>query len=131
MQTWFLIRKELVSLPPRWDTSAVSNRIEKLAVGKRQKPTGYPDRTTTIAVITALAVAVVLAAFFTAWDWIENPGGIFRDTRGTNWRFVFGTARSWFVPVFLATFSGSLLLCLIHRAFLRPVDSKTTANKNR
>lgn len=45
--------------------------------------------------------ALLLTIFITTWEWIENPGGIFRTEAGTNWPFIFDTAVSWFVPTFL------------------------------
>lgn len=50
-----------------------------------------------------LAGAVVaggVTAFVGIWEWVENPGGIFRGPDGTRWRFVRDTAVSWFVPSF-------------------------------
>ena len=52
----------------------------------------------------ALLVALSLTLLFTVWNWLENPGNIFRDTAGTNWEFVYATAASWFAPTFLYTF---------------------------
>jgi len=51
-----------------------------------------------------IALAGLLTLIYTIADWSGNPGGIFRDASGTNWGFVFDTAVSWFVPVFLYTF---------------------------
>ncbi len=48
-------------------------------------------------VIVSTAVTLVI----TTWEWLENPGGIFRDETGTRWSFVADTAVSWFVPTFL------------------------------
>ena len=50
-------------------------------------------------VTVGLALAVVVAVFFATWDWLENPGGIFRGEAGTNWSFVWDTAFSWFLPM--------------------------------
>ena len=50
----------------------------------------------------AAAVALVVTIVVTVWEWLENPGGIFRGEAGTNWGFVYDTAISWFVPTFLA-----------------------------
>lgn len=47
---------------------------------------------------TAVALSVTLV--ICVWEWIENPGGIFRGADGTNWGFVFDTAISWLLPTF-------------------------------
>lgn len=49
--------------------------------------------------VAALA-AVCATAVMATWEWIENPGGIFRSDAGTNWAFVGETAISWFAPTF-------------------------------
>ena len=46
-------------------------------------------------VSTAVTLVIVI------WEWLENPGGIFRDESATNWEFILDTAVSWFVPTFL------------------------------
>ena len=45
------------------------------------------------------AAVGVLASLMSFLDWQKNPSGIFHNELGTNWRFVFETAISWFVPV--------------------------------
>ena len=47
--------------------------------------------------LMAAGVTVVMVI----WEWLENPGGIFRSENGTNWGFVFDTATSWFIPTFI------------------------------
>ena len=47
------------------------------------------------------AVSSVVTVVVVIWDWLENPGGIFHSEIGTNWKFVFDTAISWFVPTFI------------------------------
>ena len=54
------------------------------------------------AFICGAAVAIVLTLVVTAWEWMENPGGIFRDASGTQWDRIGETALSWFGPTFLA-----------------------------
>ncbi|PCI74077.1 MAG: hypothetical protein COB20_15525 [SAR86 cluster bacterium] len=61
----------------------------------------------------ALGFALFLASVFSTWSWIENPGGIFRDSASTNWRFVYDTATSWFIPTFLYTLVLASLLHLL------------------
>lgn len=52
-----------------------------------------------------LAVGALVSATVTVivvvWEWLENPGGIFRSANGTNWGFVYDTAISWLVPTFI------------------------------
>lgn len=55
-----------------------------------------------------MSLCVTLVVVF--WEWLENPGGIFRSEDGTNWEFVLDTATSWFVPTFAyATFIAAVL----------------------
>jgi len=51
------------------------------------------------AVAGALVSSVVTSVVVT-WEWLENPGGVFRSETGTNWQFILDTAISWFVPTF-------------------------------
>lgn len=46
------------------------------------------------------AVAFSVTLIICVWEWVENPGGIFRGDDGTNWSFVFDTAISWLIPTF-------------------------------
>jgi hypothetical protein len=62
-----------------------------------------------------LITALILTALVTAWEWIENPGGIFHNDNGTNWSFVYDTAISWFVPTFL---NVTLISGLVYTVFL-------------
>lgn len=55
----------------------------------------------TKAMFAAPGLAFLTASVATYLDWSENPGGIFRDSTGTNWAVVWETAISWFVPVLL------------------------------
>lgn len=48
--------------------------------------------------LTGILVSALVTLVVTVWEWIENPGGIFRGTEGTNWKFVLETASSWLVP---------------------------------
>jgi len=60
--------------------------------------------------LTAAALATVI---FTVWSWVENPNGIFHDDTGTNWGFVYDTARSWFLPTFLYNAVAASILHLV------------------
>jgi len=53
-------------------------------------------------------------------EWIENPGGIFRDERGTRWHFVRDTAVSWFVPTVSVTAPLGLGAALVRSLLRRP-----------
>jgi len=60
-----------------------------------------------------LTAAVMTAAIFTAWNWVENPSGIFHDSSGTNWGFVYDTAISWFLPTFLYTTVAASIMHMV------------------
>jgi hypothetical protein len=65
-----------------------------------------------------LAVGAVMSSIVTIivviWEWLENPGGIFRSETGTNWNFVFDTAISWFIPTFIYV---ALIASTLHLAW--------------
>lgn len=63
------------------------------------------------------AVALIVTVVICVWEWIENPGGIFRGDDGTNWGFVFDTATSWLVPTFFYAVVFALLAQLILKIF--------------
>ena len=48
--------------------------------------------------VAGVFVSTTVTVIVVIWEWIENPGGIFRSEHGTNWQFVIDTAISWFVP---------------------------------
>lgn len=78
----------------------------------------------------AIGLALLLSIIFSAWSWAENPGGIFRDSAGTNWNFVYDTAISWFVPTFLNTFIIASLLHLVTGKLLSLYHSKKPSSRN-
>jgi ABC-type dipeptide/oligopeptide/nickel transport system permease component len=78
----------------------------------------------------AFWLALILAIVFSVWSWIENPGGIFRDSVGTNWRFVYDTAESWFNPTFLYTFVIASSLHLAANKLRSIFNSKTKSRGN-
>ena len=47
------------------------------------------------------SVSSTVTVIIVVWEWVENPGGIFRSEAGTNWGFILDTAFSWFVPTFV------------------------------
>ena len=56
-------------------------------------------RNWTVAVLAGVLTGLAVAGVATLLDWRENPGGIFHGDAGTDWRIVFHTAASWFLPV--------------------------------
>lgn len=58
---------------------------------------------------TGLAIAVLLTLVFTTWNWVENPGEIFRDASGTQWRIVYDNAASWFLPTLVPVTIAAIL----------------------
>lgn len=64
---------------------------------------------------TGAIVSAIVTVIVVIWEWIENPGGIFRSQCGTNWQFVLDTAVSWIVPTFVyVTLIASTLLIAWH-----------------
>jgi ABC-type spermidine/putrescine transport system permease subunit I len=61
------------------------------------------DNFTEFGLTIGLAVSLLVTMVASVWEWVENPGGIFRDDEGTNWQFVFETAWSWLIPTFVYT----------------------------
>ena len=49
-------------------------------------------------IVVGVVVSVIVTLVMVTWEWLENPGGIFRNAEGTNWSFILDTAVSWFVP---------------------------------
>lgn len=68
-----------------------------------------------VGIVTAVAVSL----FFTTWDWIANPGGVFRDAGATKWSVIYDTAASWFWPILiwvtLLVFTTRLIMLLLIR----------------
>ena len=73
-------------------------------------------RDTLAALLSSLALGLVIGCGFAAYDWHLNPGGIFRGPDGTNWQFMFDTAFSWFKPIVLTTFPLFVVATLGYRA---------------
>ena len=48
-------------------------------------------------------VSTAVTLIIVTWEWLENPGGVFRNESTTNWPFIVDTAISWFVPLFIYT----------------------------
>jgi len=60
-------------------------------------------------------VSATVTIIMVIWEWLENPGGIFRNDSGTNWGFIFDTAISWLIPTFIAV---SVIASVIHMLWL-------------
>ena len=52
------------------------------------------------ALLLGVTVGFIVASVMSFLDWRLNPSGIFHSDLGTNWRFVWDTWISWFIPVF-------------------------------
>ena len=72
-----------------------------------------------ISLAAGLGLGIATGAWFAYLDWRLNPGGIFRGSDGTHWSFVFDTALSWLVPVFLSTFALALVLRYLYERIVR------------
>ncbi len=53
------------------------------------------------AILLGATVGFIVASVMSFLDWRLNPSGIFHSDLGTNWRFVWDTWISWFIPVFV------------------------------
>ena len=72
-----------------------------------------------VALKLGSVVGSLTAAFFAIWDWIENPGGIFRGPDGTSWSIVLETGLSWLIPAFLIVGGGTLVVRIVWLFFYR------------
>ncbi|MEM6514373.1 MAG: hypothetical protein AAF660_15285, partial [Pseudomonadota bacterium] len=61
------------------------------------------------ALLASGFVAVALATLMSAWNWIDNPSGIFQNDSGTNWSFLFDTFISWFLPTLIGLMPPAFL----------------------
>ena len=68
-----------------------------------------------VAAAVGFGAAFVIAAWITFFDWRLNPGGIFRDSQGTNWSIVLETGWSWFFPVAIAATALALVVVSVFR----------------
>ncbi len=48
-----------------------------------------------------LVISLFVTLVIVTWELLENPNGIFRGGNGINWGFVYDTAQSWFIPIFI------------------------------
>lgn len=64
-------------------------------------------------IVTGAFLSTIITVTVLIWEWLENPGGIYRNATGTNFGIVFETAISWIVPVFLSTFAIATIVHLL------------------
>jgi hypothetical protein len=76
-------------------------------------------------------VSLLVTVIVTVWDWVENPGGIFRDATGTNWQFVCDTAISWLLPTFLYVAVISSVIHLMVSGIRRGLRSRSQTNNDK
>jgi len=80
-------------------------------------------KTLLCGVPTGSIISIIITIFNTLWEWIENPGGIFHNSDGTRWRFVFDTAVSWLWPTFVNWTSIGILIYLIYTFARQTINS--------
>lgn len=73
----------------------------------------FLSHSTYLALKLGSVVGTLTAAAFAIWDWIENPGGVFRGQDGTSWPIVLETGLSWFIPTFLIVGGGTLVIRIV------------------
>jgi hypothetical protein len=62
-------------------------------------------------IVAGASTSAVVSLVIVTWEWLENPGGIFHNADGTNWKFVVETAVSWLVPTFIYV---AVLAAILH-----------------
>jgi len=76
-----------------------------------------------------LAVGGTVSAIVTivvgTWEWLENPGGIFRSESGTNWGVMYDTAISWLMPTFVY---AAVIASVVHLVWLGVSRKKRKTN---
>jgi hypothetical protein len=84
--------------------------------------------------LSGAAIAFAVTLVVSVWEWLENPGGIYRGPDGTNWAFVYDTAISWLAPTFpyAATIASLVyLLCaalaFAYRKYIKKADAGSDA----
>jgi hypothetical protein len=77
-------------------------------------------KSTRFGLLFGAIVAVILSSAMTLWDWLENPGGIFRGPDGTQWDVVLETLYSWLLPGFVGA-AFVALLCHLALSWIRRV----------
>ena len=79
------------------------------------------------AVLIGASAGLFVASIISFLDWRLNPSGIFHSDLGTNWRFVWETWISWFIPVFVI---GSAVSVPVLFWFSKRKKSTTASNKS-
>lgn len=87
-------------------------------------------KTALFGVFVGSIMSIAVTVYVTLWEWIENPGGIFHDSNGTHWRFVFDTAVSWLWPTFLTWMFVGIFVHLLY-AFVRRKSGSELEESNR
>ena len=80
--------------------------------------------------LSGVLVSVLVTSVITAWEWLENPGGIFRGAEGTNWNFVLETAISWLVPTLVWTTIVALAFHLLVSGIRHAVANRARDERN-
>ncbi len=62
------------------------------------------------SLLFAVLVSFSTSSIVTFMDWHANPGAVFQSETGTQWRAVWETWISWFVPLSALSFVVGLLL---------------------
>ncbi len=58
------------------------------------------SKSVSFGLLVGALVSLLTTSVISAWEWLENPDGIFHGPGGTNWNFMFETAISWLIPTF-------------------------------
>ena len=67
------------------------------------------------AILLGVTVGFIVASVMSFLGWRLNPSGIYHSDLGTNWRFVWDTWISWFMPVFVVGSAVSIPALINHR----------------
>ncbi|MAG75787.1 MAG: hypothetical protein CL811_03410 [Colwelliaceae bacterium] len=64
--------------------------------------------------------AIAITSIVLAWEFLENPGGLYHDHRQIHWPIVYETAISWLLEAFIVF---TLISAITYRLFLN--DNKS------
>ncbi|MDY7093956.1 MAG: hypothetical protein SX243_13395 [Acidobacteriota bacterium] len=78
----------------------------------------------------AFAASIIVAVIATVIDWWKNPSGLFHGPEGTQWRIVFDTFLSWWIPGFLYLLVVVIAVWLLGRAVSWARRGRTKAPEN-
>lgn len=65
--------------------------------------------------------AIAITFIVLAWEFLENPGGIYHDHYQIHWPIIYETATSWLLEAFIVF---TLISAITYRLFLN--DSKSS-----